>query len=365
MILHFLGDSVYSDKFIQYVNENFNSQKTHKFIIISSCDIKYIKQTTNVVKKQVSSSLQSIIFIRKIFKQEAPNKIFLHFLSDVHLYPILFANKRIVTYWVAWGGDIYSYVDWQLYDDETTQYISSLNVKKTIKQKILEEFRRIAIKKINYIAINETEFNIIKRFFKTKAKRVNFKYPNPMSELGLDIPVKKNNDEKIILLGNSADPSNNHLSIIKKLKNLNCNYKVLVPLSYGNNKNYIEAVRKTGAELLGSHFVPLLDFMKADDYAKLLLTVDVAIMNHYRQQGAGNLRILLSYGKKVYLNENNPLYHYFTAEGMQLSKIEDCKFDKSVFEEYSDDIKEQNKIAIQELYSQDKVYTYMKELFND
>lgn len=273
------------------------------------------------------------------------------------------AKNNYKKYWVVWGGDVYSYIDWKLYDNETVPYIPYLEIKKNIKQKVLEILRNIAIKKLDYIAINETEFNIIKRFYKTKAQRVNFKYSNPMNELDLDNPVKNKSDAKIILLGNSRDSSNNHLSIIKSLKNLNCNYKVLVPLSYGNNKEYIEAVRKTGSELLGEHFVSLMDFMNAEDYVKLLLTVDVAIMNHYRQQGAGNLRILLTYGKKVYLNENNPVYQYFTDEGMQLSKIEECKFDESIFDEYSDDIKEQNKKAIQELYSQDKVYNYMKELF--
>lgn len=363
MILHFLVDSVYSDKFIHFVNENFNINNKHKFIIITSSEIKYITQNKNVIKVKVVSVLQSIKFIRRILKDENPNKIFLHFLSDVNLFPILFAKNNCKKYWVVWGGDVYSYINWKLYDNETVPNIPYLEIKKNIKQKVLEILRNIAIKKLDYIAINETEFNIIKRFYKTKAQRVNFKYPNPMNELDLDNPVKNKSDAKIILLGNSGDPSNNHLSIIKSLKNLNCKYKVLVPLSYGNNKEYIEAVRKTGSELLGEHFAPLMDFMNAEDYAKLLLTVDVAIMNHYRQQGVGNLRILLTYGKKVYLNENNPLYHYFTDEGIKLSRLEDCKFDESIFEEYSDEIKEKNKKAIQKLYSNDKVYAYMKDLF--
>lgn len=363
MILHFLGDSVYSDKFILFVNENFNSQNEHKFIIISGDEIKYIKQTENVVTKKVSSAFESISTIRALIKNEKPNKIFLHFLSDVNLFPILFAKKNCKLYWVVWGGDIYSYVDWKLFDEETLKYISVVKNKKSIKHTILECLRKRAIKKLDYIAINKTEFNIIKKYYKTNAERVNFKYPNPMNEQGLTPAEKTHDEEKIILLGNSGDPTNNHISIIKSLKNLNCNYKVLVPLSYGSNKEYIEAVRKIGTEFLGEHFVPLMDFMNAEDYAKLLLSVDVAIMNHYRQQGAGNLRILLTYGKKVYLNDSNPIYHYYTDEGMNLSKIEDCKFDESIFEEYSDDIKEKNKTSIQKLYSQDTVYTYMKELF--
>lgn len=38
--------------------------------------------------------------------------------------------------------------------------------------------RKIVFKKIDCISINETEFFIIRKYFKTNAKRVNLQYPN-------------------------------------------------------------------------------------------------------------------------------------------------------------------------------------------
>lgn len=365
MILHFLGDSTYSNKFVEYVNCNFTSQE-HKFVFISSTELKYINQKDNVLIYKSNSIINSIKIIKGLLKEYKPGKIFLHFLSDLNLFPILLASKKTLLYWIVWGGDIYSYVDWKLYDEETEKIIGHTSNKKNWKRKVLTNLRKTSIKKLDYIGINETEFSIIKKYFKTNAKRVNFNYPNPTQTTAQDtqvITTEKNKTSKVILLGNSGDPTNNHITILKKLKNLNCDYKVIVPLSYGSNTEYIDAVKKYGTELLGGHFVPLLDFMSPDEYSKLLATVDVGIMNHYRQQAIGNLRILLSQGKKVYLNEINPLYHYYTDKGIFLSKIEDCKFDASLFGEYSNEIKLQNKKNIEGLYSQDKIYDYMKELF--
>lgn len=366
MILHFLGDSTYSNKFVEYVNINFSFQE-HRFVFISKNELKYISETNNVLIYKSNSIYSSIRIIKKLLKQYKPEKLFLHFLSDLNLFPILFATKKTLVYWIVWGGDIYSYVDWELYDEETKSIIGTVSTKRNIKGSVLMILRKFAVKKVNYIGINETEFFIIRKYFKTNAKRINFKYPNPIqfanqkNEIALSDTQRTS---KIILLGNSGDPTNNHIAILKKLKNLACNYKVIVPLSYGSNKEYIQAVQMIGCELLGQHFVPLLDFMLPDEYLKLLSTVDVAIMNHYRQQAAGNLRILLSQGKKVYLNEINPLYQYYIDEGVHLSKLDEYTFEKSFFDDYSDEIKEKNRKAIQALYSQDKIYVYMKELFS-
>lgn len=365
MILHFLGDSTYSNKFVEYVSSNFACQE-HKFIFISSNEIKYVTQKDNVLKYRSNSFFDSIKIIKSLLKKYKPQKIFLHFLSDLNLFPVLLSSKHVIKYWIVWGGDIYSYVDWNLYDKETENIIGKSTNKKSIKQLILKYIRKIAIKKIYYIGINETEFSIIRKYFNTDAKRVDFKYPNPTQVSNEEqnvVSSRISESSKVILLGNSGDPTNNHISILKRLKNLDCDYKVIVPLSYGSNKKYIETVKQFGSELLGERFVPLMDFMSSDEYSKLLSTVDVGIMNHYRQQAAGNLRILLSQGKKVYLNEINPLYYYYTAKGILLSKIDDCNFNSSIFEEYSEEVKELNKKAIEDLYSQDKIYDYMKELF--
>ena len=144
---------------------------------------------------------------------------------------------------------------------------------------------------------------------------------------------------------------------------VNIDFKVFVPLSYGENTKYIELIKNKGMELLGNRFIPLFNFMKFEEYIKLLSSVDIVIMNHYRQQAVGNLRFLLAKGKKVYLNEINPLYHYFKSEGIFLSNINECNFDVDFFIDYSNEIKLNNQEHIEKLFSNENILKYMNILF--
>ncbi len=367
MIIHFLQDSIYSQACMKYINKKFD-KKNHLFIILSTSKVAYISKDDNVKIYMVTSLFDSIKIVKKIYKLYIVDKVFIHRLSDIHLFPVLFCPKNIRKYWFLWGEELYSNIDWELYDSETLLFLKRKKSVLKFKKLIKNELRKYAVSKINYIGTNETEFNIIKKYFKTNAIRCEFRYPNPMDEycskeVGTSSLVAKNRNEKIILLGNSADPSNNHISILKKIANLPGNYKLLVPLSYGGSEEYINAVKEIGKNLLGSHFVPIIDFLEPTEWKNILSNVDVGIMNHWRQQAVGNIRSLLSDGKKVYLSEKNPLYAHYMNNDILIQSVEKCDFDVTIFDEYTNEQKERNKSAIEELYSQDKVFKFMENLF--
>ena len=50
-------------------------------------------------------------------------------------------------------------------------------------------------------------------------------------------------------------------------------------------------------------------------------------MNHLRQQGAGNVSAMLYMGKKVYLNEANPLFDFYRKLGVRIFSIDELKKD--------------------------------------
>jgi hypothetical protein len=107
-----------------------------------------------------------------------------------------------------------------------------------------------------------------------------------------------------ILLGNSADPSNNHIEVFNKLTNYkDSDIKVYTPLSYGNKK-YAQNIINQGKKLLGDKFVPITDFMPKEEYLTLLAKIDIAVFNHNRQQAMGNIITLLGLGKTVYLKQD-------------------------------------------------------------
>lgn len=355
MNIHFLPDSIYTNTFIKYIHENY---KENKFFLITNQKLKYITESVQIIN---GNTIEIIKNIYKVTKEFDNTHIYLHFLSDYFLFPILFASKKQKTYWIVWGADLYNNINFSLYEKDTKKFVKKK--RKTIKSLILLVIRKIAIRKVNFIGINEVEYRIIKKHFLTKAKRVNFKYPNPISEISQKIVCEQQKNKKIILLGNSGDPTNNHVSMINKLAAIKKDFFIIVPLSYGNNKEYIDYVLKLGKEKLDNRFIPLLEIMSTNEYGKLLSTVDIAIMNHYRQQAAGNLRILLSEGKKVYLNSTNPLYEYYTQEGIQLEKLDNCIFSDDFFKPYNKEIQVKNKLALERIYSEETIKSYMDDLF--
>lgn len=367
MNIHYIRDSIYTKEFIKYINTNFNIND-HIFICITKNPLKYLNEQAEHVILINLSLFKTINKIRSIQSTYTHNKIFIHYLSDTHLIPILLAQKKDIITWFVWGGDFYSFVHFPLYEKESLLYIYPQK-KYSIKSFIKKIIRNNVIRRFNYIGINSIEYSLIKKYYKTNAYRINFKYPNPVNNTVVfannnDISVNTNNSaRKRILLGNSGAPENNHISIIKKLSSVNEDFEVIVPLSYGNNSEYIKEVIRIGEILLKNKFKPLLDFLPTNEYVKILNTVDIAIMNHYRQQAAGNLRILISLGKKIYVNKVSPLYEYYTQEGVFLNTLQDCIFDESIFISYSDEVKFQNKKAIEGIYSKDKIDLYMNNIF--
>ena len=125
-----------------------------------------------------------------------------------------------------------------------------------------------------------------------------------------------------ILLGNSASFTNNHLEAFNHLKELNLSgRKVITPLSYGDIR-YAKKITQEGQKILGSSFKPLLNFMPMKEYNEVLFTCSIVVMNHYRQQGVGNILTSLWIGCKVYLSEKNLVFDYLKRIGCYVYSIE-------------------------------------------
>ena len=102
------------------------------------------------------------------------------------------------------------------------------------------------------------------------------------------------------------------IEILKKLDLKNNN--IVTPLSYGN-KEYANQIEEIGKQEIGKRFMPLTEFLPLNEYQKILQSCGIVIMNHYRQQAVGNVLNALYLGAKVYLSNNNTLYHYLRRIG--------------------------------------------------
>ncbi len=136
--------------------------------------------------------------------------------------------------------------------------------------------------------------------------------------------IRKPDDTVNILLGNSAAPENCHIKILKELSHLKTeNIKIVCPLSYGGNKNYVRKVIRIAKKLYGDKFYPLLTFLPKEEYFKLFQDIDVAIFNNNRQQGMGNIEEMLRQGKKVYLRVSTPMWNWYKEKGYEIFDIKD------------------------------------------
>lgn len=148
---------------------------------------------------------------------------------------------------------------------------------------------------------------------------------------------------KKFLVGNSATRTNRHREAFEQLSRfVDEGITVYVPLAYGDEA-YRQEVLDEGRKLLGRSFHPLLDFIDSSEYAAFLGTISVAIFNNDRQQGMGNINLLLSQGAKVYLSEDSPMLKDFSQSGYHVYKAEDiCHLDYEEVIAFPEDCRKSN-----------------------
>jgi len=140
-----------------------------------------------------------------------------------------------------------------------------------------------------------------------------------MASFGGSPAATENGD---ILLGNSAWVANNHLEALEHISRLDLGgRKVFTPLAYGN-PDYRRAVLEHGRRLLGDAFEPLLEPMPFEEYRERVGRCSVVVMNHYRQQGLGNVGMGLYSGAHVYLSRRNPLHAFLRRTGLDVHSLE-------------------------------------------
>ena len=242
---------------------------------------------------------------------------------------------NIPVYWCVWGADLYNTFlvnrGYSIYYEP--QFLGKLlNIKNLIK-KILLKFSIISptekymlnfIKDhINYL-VSSVDFFIAKQFLGNyiKGEQVkNFNYYPIENVLGnLSSQMVNGN---IIMIGNSASFTNNHSYAFKYLSKLNIKGKQIVtPLNYGGSPDYIKHIIKQGKRIWTDSYKPLLDFLPLDEYNKLMLSSEICIFSNWRQEAAGNIRIALYLGAKVFMSEKSPFFHYLLNLGIKVFSLE-------------------------------------------
>lgn len=288
-ILHIAGCDKFIPPFIEFVKEHFDF-KVHEFLLTGGMAQGQLKLHPNVQlsKRSILEYLQH--YVQAIIKMHQAKKIILHGLFDIRMVYILFFMPWLLKkcYWVMWGGDLYVY---QLGE-------------RNWKWKVPEFFRRPVIKNMGHLVTYiKGDYELAQQWYGAKGQYHEcFMYTSNLFK-EYDVPKKQHSGFNI-LVGNSADPSNNHLEVFDKLEAFkNQDIKVYTPLSYGN-QDYAQTIIEQGQQHFDDKFEALTEHMPFNQYLEFLGKIDIAIFNHKRQQAMGNTITLLGLGKKVFMRSD-------------------------------------------------------------
>lgn len=330
----FTNEEGYNQSFIRFFERNFNVDDS--FLVIRNRSLHKYEYSKKLGSRIIYAD-NFVQFLRLLTcKLIKAKNIYIHYYavgpSLYFWYFFRFLLKK--TTWILWGGDLYFY-------REAKNDLRSV-IYEYIRSRTIRHFRTIA-------CFIKGDYEIASEIYKTKAEYKYICYPIPVDFLFLEkLRFNKNRSQgKTILLGNSAAPTNNHIEILKYLSHLaDSDIKIICPLSYPDEQKYISEVISYGNELFGNKFSPLLELMSPEEYGKLLSEVDIAIMNHERQQGLGNVLSLLYLGKKVYLREEVTSFSFLNSLGLKIFKT--SLIQQEIFTDlfYFNDLDKQNNYTI-------------------
>jgi len=322
-ILHLAEPGPITEDFFPFI-ENYFDCSDHKLLSFTRAKFRFNPAKINVIKK--TGKIKSIInFYIHSYRAK---KIIIHGLFGWHLPLLLALNPWVLKrcYWVIWGGDLYYH---------------SLRVK-NFRSNLFEIARKYVIKRIgNLVSYIDGDVNLAREWYGASGDYHHcLMYPSNVFH-ALEASVKDTNDTAI-LVGNSADPSNNHYEIFKKLEKLNLEkIKIYCPLSYGD-AIYADQVATKGYDLFGDRFVALRNMMPVGQYLRLLANVDIAIFAHKRQQAMGNTIALLGLGKKVYIRNDVTTWKLFADLNVRIFDVEKLNFSPMATKEKEINIKKIN-----------------------
>lgn len=340
-ILHVFGwDKKFVPPFIDFVRDHFDDSE-HCFIIYGPVNDGSLQAGANVI--HYPSLLKNLPTL--LAQLRSSRKVILHGLFSSHLVYALALQPRALKkcYWTIWGGDLYVHnakvKDWRWLKNEW--------------------FRRFVVCRLgHFITHIEGDYRMAQQWYGAKGEwHECFMYP---SNLYQEASKQSLPHEGInILLGNSADPSNNHIEVLDNLKcHAGENIRIYCPLSYGD-QSHAQRVSDYGGSLFGDKFITLREFMPPEKYNDLLAEIDVAIFNHKRQQGMGNIVGLLGRGKKVYLRNDITTWKTLNDIGLLIGDINNIQL--TLLDEK---LAKQNKEKISIYFSRQNLIKCLDKLFS-
>jgi hypothetical protein len=346
--LHLISDTLFTMPFIEFINTYFDKNE-HLFIIRHNNQYRYSAQNIYLIKAKKNKLYKLCAYFRLLILMITYKKIVLHGVFDTFLVVFLFINRYLLKKcnWCIWGGDLYCY------QKREQQPVS---ISRIIYYKI-ENYVKGSMG--GYIT-SDGDYKLAQKWFNVKGTLYNcIGYPsNLYKEIKMAPEIEKN--VMYIQVGNSIDPSNNHIEILEKLKKFkDANILIYCVLAYGNYPDVKKRVIDYGKELFGEKFIPIVDIMPTEDYLDFLSNIDIAIFAHNRQQAMGNTISLLGMGKTVYIRQAVTPFELFQKLGIKILPFEELA-DLNLISEQE---KNNNITIIKNRFSKEQLIKDWSEIF--
>lgn len=323
-ILHLAPDEKFIDRGLSFFNED--PRVINSLLVVSaSHSTKFVLTKANY--RCTPEQQHEICEIAANY-----DVLVLHSLSN-YFFKAVQENTEKFIFWIGMGYDYYDlmhYTQYHLMMEKTKKFymneISSLRYEDIEHQIITSKAPTEKLALMEYInlfaPVLETEHKMLGARVQTLPTYHQWNYI--YEDLG------SFNDENVFLtsnslfIGNSADPSNNHLDVLEQLKSfqLSSDAQIITPLSYGNTK-YAQKIAEQYTEHFKEKYLPVTEYMTLSDYGHLLRKASTAIMAHKRQQALGNIIMMLMLGYKIYLNKESPCFDFLKLNGIKVFELDD------------------------------------------
>lgn len=370
---------------------HYTTQACNRIIKVTEKDTKNL--FINVVNQRAAPTINGVInfgwewnkIINYLKSVDNIEKVYFHcynYFSQYLLKKLKRQNHSIKFIWIFWSGEFYNLPDFlnDIAIGHSRKFINSGSKWEKLKQRIFnfQEYLKDkpyylhghyikSFKQIDFFAaLLEEDWKIVTNYAKVSFEYKKFAYlsfDQFIPVLNIQPLTLNSNRDLRLMINHSGDPSLNHLDAIERLKTLNFKGKVILPLSYGN-QNYMEDLKAEIKLEFNSQAEIWDSFLEPSVYANKLSEIDIAIFNSKIQQGLGNIIMLVWFGAKIFLREENTIYKEFKKWGISVYSIQNELTEENLQLRLTESEIETNRNVLRYHLSDEAVNSYYYSLIN-
>lgn len=365
MILHLATDDKFLNHFFIPNLKRFIGLEGHHFLVCVQGDkpLFPVQDTDASVAYIKASEIGATLL-----KFTSVKKVIIHCFTDEMRKAVSNIKEGIEVVTIVYGYEYYKHIESKdAYQEKTKSFLprsfyTSIKPSLTkpiawLKSKRWEYLLKKSFSRIDKVAhYLPQEYTYFKNKLPLEASLLDFNLGVLDQILDLDKLGIAYSSGLNILMGNSANPTNNHIECIYSIAkdSLSSQQKIYCPLSYSvQSESYVDYVIQLGKDKFGEQFIPLLDFMPAEEYNAILASCGTIVMNQHRSQGGASVWSALYRGSALFLTKENPLYSFFIEKGAIIFALKEEGND--IGRQLSEEEKKRNRSVLLDSFSEERV----------